>query len=135
VAMTGRGDPVATMRLAAACAKLAARDAGDPWISAALLSGPPEVVGNVVFPAMARDLIQAKLAGPFVAKLIEIRAASKPAEGFGSLIDFVSQPGTSAAWLRALGDGLRRAGTAIEQTDAGAEIAGGLPAHAPTAAR
>src|SRR6185503_19149746 len=73
--------------------------------------------------AMTRDLAQAKKAGPFVAKLIEIRAASKPAEGYGSLIDFVAQPGTNPLWLRALGDGLRRAGSSIEEADSGRKLA------------
>jgi len=39
------------------------------------------------------------------------------------LIDFVAQPGTSPLWLRALGDGLRRAGTSIEQADTGRKLA------------
>ncbi len=97
--------------------QLAMRDAGDSWISAALLSGSPEVVTGVLFPAMTRDLAVAKKAAPFVAKLIEIRAASKPADGYASLIEFISQPGTSPLWLRAFGDGVRRAGMSIEQVD------------------
>lgn len=120
--------------LATAYTKLAARDAGDAWLSAALLSGPPEVVSSVLFPAITRDLAEAKKIAPFVAKLIEIRAASKPADGYGSLIDFVSQPGTSALWLRALGDGLRRAGSSIEQVDSGRKLAAVFTRAAATAA-
>ncbi len=129
--------------LATAYTQIAGRDHADKWISAALLSGSPEVVSNVLFPAMTRDAQLARNASALVAKLIEIRAASKPAEGYASLIAFVAQPGTSALWLRSLGDGLRRAGTSVEQADkehtlaavftrAGATVA---DAKAPVAAR
>ncbi len=104
-------------------ARLAARDAGDPWIAAAVLSAPPDVVARRVFPVFAADAVLAGGHGGFVAKLVEISAASKPAEGYGALIDFVARPGTSAAWLRALGDGLRRAGSSIEQADTGRKLA------------
>ncbi|MGH7946783.1 MAG: c-type cytochrome, partial [Opitutaceae bacterium] len=101
---------------------------------AALLSGPPDVVSGGLFPAMTRDVVQARKAAAFVARLIEIRAASKPAEGYGSLIDFVAQPGTSPLWLRALGDGLKRAGTSIEQADSGKKLAGVFTRAAASAA-
>jgi len=120
--------------LSAAYAKLAARDFAEPWISAALLSGKPEVVSGVLFPAMTRDLAAAKKAAPFVAKLIEIRAASKPAEGYASLIAFIAQPGTSPLWLRAFGDGLRRAGLAIEQIDSAKKLTAVFAGAATTAA-
>jgi len=103
--------------LAATSTQLATRDNSEPWISAALLSAPPAVVNATLFPAMTRDLATAKNAAPFVAKLIEIRAASAPASARAALIDFVAQPGTSPLWLRALGEGLRRAGTTIAQAD------------------
>ena len=108
--------------LATAYAQLATRDHADPWISAALLSAPPAVVSGVLLPAMTRDLATAKTAGPFVAKLVEIRAASKPAAGYATLIDFVAQPGTSPLWLRALGEGLRRAGTSIAAVDSSQKL-------------
>jgi putative heme-binding domain-containing protein len=120
--------------LATAYTRLAARDAGDKWISAALLSGPPEVVNGILFPAMTRNLAQAKKAAPFVAKLIEIRAASKPPEGYAALIDFVAQTGTSATWLRALGDGLRRAGSSLEQADSKRKLTGVFSRAAAVAA-
>ncbi len=109
--------------LAPAYAKLALRDAGDTWISAALLAGPPAAVTEALLPAFTRDAAVAKQHAGFVAKLIEIRAASKPAEGYGPLIDFVARPGTTVAWLRALGDGLRRAGTTVEAADTGKKLA------------
>ncbi len=127
-------DAAARTSLAGAYTRLAERDAADSWISAALLSGPPDVPSQVLFPALTRDLATAKKAAPFVAKLIEIRAASKPTDGYASLIDFVSQPGTSPLWLRALGDGLRRAGLTIEQTDSGRKLSAVFTRAAATAA-
>jgi len=109
--------------LADALVRMARRDANDSWLAAAMLSGPPEVVTGALFPALTRDLAVAKQYGGFVARLIEIRAASKPSAGYASLVDFVAQPGTSPQWLRALGDGLRQAGTSIEQVDTGKKLA------------
>ncbi len=120
--------------LATAYAQLAARDFSDPWISAALLSAPPAVVNGTLFPAMTRDLAAAKKAAPFVAQLIEIRAASKPTEGYAALIDFVAQPGTNPLWLRALGAGLRRAGTTIAQADTAQKLTAVFTRAATTAA-
>jgi putative heme-binding domain-containing protein len=120
--------------LTAAYAKLASRDFADSWISAALLSGRPEIVTATLFPVMTRNAVLAKKAAPFMAKLIEIRAASKPAEGYASLIDFVAQPGTSPLWLRALGEGLRRAGSSIEQADTGRKLAAVFTRAASTSA-
>lgn len=127
-----RTDAAATP-LVSAMAKLAARDHADGWISAALLSAPPPVVGGVLFPAMTRDAALAKQAAAFVGRLIEIRAASKPADGYASLVDFVAQPGTHPAWLRALGDGLRRAGLTIEQADPQRKLAAVFAQAARTA--
>ncbi len=120
--------------LAPAYARLAERDFADKWISAALLSGSPEMVTSVLFPAMTRDPALAKKAAPFVAHLVEIRAAAKPAGGYAALIDFIAQPGTSPLWLRALGDGLRRAGTTIEKADAGKKLEAVFTRAAATAA-
>jgi putative heme-binding domain-containing protein len=108
--------------LAPALARLATRDFGDKWISTALLSAPPEIVSGVIFPAMTRDAALARRAAPFVAALVEIRAAMKPAEGYAALLEFIAQPGTSVLWLRAFGDGLRRAGTSIEKVDSGRKL-------------
>ena len=120
--------------LANVYAQLAARDFAEPWISAALLSAPPAVVNGTLFPALTRDLATAQKAAPFVAKLIEIRAASKPVEGDAALIDFVAQPGTSPLWLRALGEGLRRAGTTIAQADTAQKLTAVFTRGAATAA-
>ena len=108
--------------LNAAYIRLAVRYADHSWISAALLSGPPDAVAGVLFPAMTRDVDQAKKKVPFVAKLVEIRAASKFVDQDAALLAFVAQRDTDPLWLRALGEGLQRAGTSIEQVDTGHQL-------------
>ena len=120
--------------LSAAFTRIAIRDSADTWISSALLSAPPKFVTDVLLPAFTRDLALAKKSAPFVAKLIEIRAASKPAEGYAALIEFIAQPGASPLWFRALGDGLRRAGTTIESADTAQKLAAAFTRAATTAA-
>lgn len=130
----GAGGTEARPTLERAYARLAERDHAEPWISAALLSGPPEIVSAVLFPALTRDAVKAREAAEFVAKLIEIRAAAKVGEGFGALIDFVAQPGTAPTWLRALGAGVKRAGTTIEAADTGKRLAAVFARAGTTAA-
>ncbi len=113
--------------------QLALRDQTDPWISAALLSGSPAAVIDTLLPAFTQDLSSAKKAAPFVARLIEIAAAARPAAS-ASLIDFLAQPGVSPQWLRAFGDGLKRAHRTITETDTGNKLSGVFSRAASTAA-
>jgi putative heme-binding domain-containing protein len=116
-----------------ACVRLAIRDGGNSWIAAALLSGSPDTVGGVLLPALTRDAAVAQKIAPVIAKLIEIRAASRPAEGFAPLIDFVARS-ANPLWLRALGEGLKRAGTSIDKADAQQKLAAVFTRAAATAA-
>lgn len=120
--------------LADALVRLVLRDYADSWLSAALLSGPPHIATSLLFPALTRDLAQAQEAAPFIASLIEICAASKPRDDYAPLIDFVTQPGAHPPWVRALGDGLRRAGSSIEQADTQGKLASKFSRAAATAA-
>ena len=119
---------------APAFAQLAARDHADTWISAALLSAPPAALNATLLPAFTRDLATAQAAAPFVAKLIEIRAAASSEAERAALIDFVAQPGTNPLWLRALGEGLRRAHTTITVADAAGKLTAVFTRAARTAA-
>ena len=119
---------------APAFAQLAARDHADTWISAALLSAPPAALNATLLPAFTRDLATAQAAAPFVAKLIEIRAAASSEAERAALIDFVAQPGTNPLWLRALGEGLRRAHTTITVADAAGKLTAVFARAATTAA-
>ena len=129
--------------LTRAFVQLATRDHAEPWISAALLSAPPAVLNATLLPAFTRDLATAKAAAPFVAKLIEIRAAFSSPYDRAALIAFIAQPGTNPLWLRALGDGLRRTGTTIADADASGRLTAvftratttAADAKAPVAAR
>lgn len=100
--------------LSGALVRLAKQDHAHPWISQALLVAPPQIVAHTLFATMAED---SAAAAPFIAQLIEIRAASQPAEDRTALIRFLTQGEPNPLWLRALGDGLRRAGTTIEKAD------------------
>jgi putative membrane-bound dehydrogenase-like protein len=120
--------------LAPAYAQLALRDHADTWISAALLSGTPATINATLFPALTHDFATAKAAAPFVAQLIAIRAASEPPSDHAALIAWIAQPNTSPLWLRALGDGLRRAGTTIAAADTEQKLTAVFTRAATTAA-
>lgn len=108
--------------LAAAYADLALRDTADEWMAAALVSGPAPVISQILFPALTRDMALAERAPQLVTKLIELRAATVGPDQYAALLTFVAQPGTQAAWLKALGEGLKRAGTSINKVDTGKKL-------------
>jgi putative membrane-bound dehydrogenase-like protein len=123
----------ASPALAPAFLQLALRDHAEPWIAAALLTAPPATLNATLLPAFTRDLATAQAAAPFVAKLIEIRAAFSSPTDRTALIAWIAQPGTHPLWLRALGDGLRRSGTTIADADSGQKFAA-VFSHAATVA-
>jgi putative membrane-bound dehydrogenase-like protein len=107
---------LASEQSAAALAELGTRDVADPWISAAVLSSPPPTA-RAIFDLWRNsgDLLKPELAS-MVDRLIFINAASAESAQRRELIEFVAAtPRTS--FLRALGEGLRRAGTTIEKAD------------------
>jgi len=110
--------------LAPAFGQLGLKGWMDKWQSAALLSAPPDIVTGLLFDPMTQDSVLRSNAAPFIAKLIEMSAASKTAGGSASLIDFVASGTPNPLWLRALGDGFRRAGTTIEEADRQKKLAG-----------
>jgi putative membrane-bound dehydrogenase-like protein len=102
--------------VAAALVALARRDSADPWISSAILGAPPAQIRDVLFTPLTSDTGEPKPADEFIAHLIEIRAAAEPGDNT-ALIDFVANHAAKPTWLQALGDGLRRGGTTLEQAD------------------
>ncbi len=114
--------PAVRQPLAAAYADLALSDSEDAWMAAALVSGPAPVISQVLFPALARDPALAQRASTLMTKLIELRAATVAPSDYAALLDFVSQPGTRAVWLKALGEGLKRAGTSLDKVDTGKKL-------------
>jgi putative membrane-bound dehydrogenase-like protein len=121
-------------QLAPALVKLALGGWEDRWQSAALLGGPPEIVTGLLFPPMTQNPALEKMAAPFIAKLIEMRAASKTAGESAALIDFIAKRDPNPLWLRALGEGLRRAGSSIEKADTEQKLAAIFTKAAATAA-
>ncbi len=108
-----------TRSLAPAFVKLAIAGHADRWLSAALLSGPPAILTGLLFDPFTQDPALAKDAASFIAKLVEMRAASEPA----ATIEFLAARDPNPLWLHALGEGLRRAGSSIEKADTGHKLA------------
>ncbi len=104
--------------LVSALVRLAEKDHAHPWIGPAVLSAPQRVLSHELFAAMTKNETLASQASPFIAKLIEVRAATEPAGDRQNLVRFVAKRQPNVLWLRALGNGLRRAGTTIQQADA-----------------
>ena len=119
--------------LAPAFVQLATRDHAEPWISAALLTAPPAVLNATLLPTFMHDPAVAKAAAPFVAKLVEIRAAFSAPSDRAALIEWLARPDTIPLWLRALGDGLRRAGTTVADADSAGKLAAVFTRAAATA--
>jgi len=94
--------------------RIALGDHADKWISAAIFSHSPEVIVRL-FTETGRDFSRLPELMPLFARQIEIRAAWN--DRIPELIDHIVERGASPLWLRALGDGLRRAGTTIEKAD------------------
>ncbi len=109
--------------VAATLVRLARRDFAHPWIGPATLRAPVAVIVDRLFPAFASDKANASRAAGFVARLIDLRAAAarSPAER-AALVDFVAEGEPRVDWMRALGDGLRRAGIPIAQADADGKL-------------
>ncbi len=108
--------------LVPAFVKLAVAGFEDRWQWAALLGGSPSIVTDTLFRPMTQDPVLEKKAAPFIAKLIEMRAASKAEGEAAQLIEFLAKHEPNPLWLRALGDGLRRRGSSIEKADSGHKL-------------
>ncbi len=116
-ALLKRTDASRAEDLRSAYTRLAEREAGNEWMVSALLSGPPEVVTEVLLTYFLEREVRFPALEELVADLIEMRAAMKPAEGYAALIDRLSRPGVPARWVLALGSGVRRAGLTFEAID------------------
>ncbi len=101
--------------LGPALARLAQRDHADPWLSAAVLTAPPAVLNESILPAFTTEAALARRAVPFVASLLEIRAAST--DDSGDLVAFLARDAPEPAWVRAVDRGLRRRGTTLAAAD------------------
>ncbi len=104
--------------LEAALTHLAEQDHDHPWISPALLTAPPALLSSRIFSALTGERVFEPVseADPFIARLIEIRAATSSSEDRVELIDWIaSRP--NPLWIGALGEGLRQGKSSIEKAD------------------
>ena len=109
--------------LGPAFGRMAVENWEDKWLSAALLGAAPDVVTSLLFEPFTIDPVREVKASAFVAKLIEMQAASRTAGGHGELIEFMLSRPPNPLWLRAMADGFRRAGLTIEEADRKRQLA------------
>jgi len=100
------------------------RDAGDPWISAAVLSAPPDVTGPL-FSELSRDgKFSASPAGrDFLRKLVQVIGAKNDAKETAVTLSQLAQGEVSASMIRAFAEGLKRAGYSIAKVDGDKKLA------------
>ena len=99
-------------------------DAGDPWISAAVLSAPPEVT-EVLFRDLSHDKkFSTSAAGKdFLRKLVQVIGAKNDAKETTATLSQLAQGDVSASMIRAFAEGLKRAGSSIAKVDADKKLA------------
>jgi putative membrane-bound dehydrogenase-like protein len=112
--------------------KLAANNAADPWISAAVLSAPATHARAIFDLLKTGGSLEKHESVGLAGTLTQILAASTQAPGLHELIDFVSTH-PQAKLLRALGEGLHRAGTTIAKADTDHQLTGVFTKAATTA--
>jgi len=103
---------------------LAARDGDDPLAAAALLLGDPSIYVSGPVPSLSKT---------FLAKAVRATAAMNKPGSIPALIDYVAAHLNTSDGIRALGEGLRRAGTSIEKADTGHKLAAIFTKAASTA--
>jgi putative heme-binding domain-containing protein len=113
---------------------IARRDAGDPWISAAVLSAPPAVTGGL-FAALSRDddFAASSEGAAFLRQLAQVIGAKNDAGEVAAVLDWLTRGHASAPLVGALGDGLRRAGSSLARADAAGRLKGVFADAAKTA--
>jgi putative heme-binding domain-containing protein len=100
--------------------RLALRDHAHPWIGPAILSHDPATIAKALLHPFLEDPGLARDAAPFVARLVEICAASHPKEMIGFLVQGEPDP----VWLRSFGEGLRRAKMPLRVADPDGKLNG-----------
>ena len=108
--------------LAGALQTLARADHAHPWISAALLQHQAAAGGSNVLTPLLEDPGFADRAASFVARLLEVRAATEPA-AFPDLLRIALNPKPDAGRFRALSQGLAHIGGSLEVADRGGVLA------------
>ena len=107
---------VALEKSANALAELIKNNATDSWITAAVLSAPPAYAQPIFDRLNASNFLAKPEAAAVTAHLIELNAATADGARLRQIITFVAA-NPRAPLVQALGAGLRRNGTTIEQAD------------------
>jgi putative membrane-bound dehydrogenase-like protein len=99
-------------------AGLARRDAADPWIAAAALNSSAAVSGSL-FAALSGDaaFVKTSAGAAFLAQLLQIIGAKNDAAEVAAVLKFITAGNASPVFVRALGDGLQRAGSSLAKAD------------------
>ncbi|MBI5394505.1 MAG: c-type cytochrome [Verrucomicrobia bacterium] len=116
-------------------AAIARRDAGDLWISAAVLSAPPAVTG-ALFAELSRDekFAASGEGGAFLRQLVQVIGAKNDAAEVAAVLDWLTRGHASATLVSALGDGLRRGGSSLAKADKAGQLKSVFADAAKTAA-
>ncbi len=109
-----------------ALAEIARRDAGSPWIQAAVLSSLATGAGDV-FAELSGDAKfgESKAGQEFLRQLASLVGARDNQEEVSRVLAFVAkvnEPALSFSLVRALGDGLKRANRTLEQADQSGDL-------------
>jgi putative membrane-bound dehydrogenase-like protein len=107
---------------------LARKDAGDPWISSAILSAHPSFSSPVL-----KGLSQGEVDSAFQARLLTVVSAQKNPEEIKEIIDWLAAGNANPPLLTALSQGLKRAGTTIAKVDTENKLAAVFTKAAATA--
>ncbi len=109
--------PATTEPLAGALLALARADHAHPWTGAALLQHQAGAGSSNVFAPLLEDAQFVDRAASFVARLLEVRAATEAATALPELLRFALNPRPDAGRLQALSQGLARTGGSLEKAD------------------
>jgi putative membrane-bound dehydrogenase-like protein len=117
-------------------AAIARRDADSPWIQAAVLSSLAHGAG-VVFTKLAdaKGFCASKSGQDFLRQLVQIIGAQNRPGEISQVVKFIaglSDSGFSFSLVRALGNGLQRAGSSLDKMDQGGSLKAGFADAAKT---
>ncbi|MFM7606507.1 MAG: PVC-type heme-binding CxxCH protein [Prosthecobacter sp.] len=107
-------------------AKMARQGVNDKWMKAAVLAG----ADSGLFEQLRGDL--SNLEPSFVELLLTLAATE--GKDSAALITFVTTEPVKPSWVKAVGEGLRRAGSSLTKADSGAKLASIVAKAAGTAA-
>lgn len=107
-----------TVGTVVALAKLAKADAANPWITAAVLSARPEKMSPLFRELISdRRFVESTAGEGFLHQLIHIIGAKNDSAEVAAVLKFITAGNASPAFVRALGDGLQRAGSSLAKAD------------------